>query len=735
MAITKTRVCPDALRKLRVYLVFSLSYMGLEYLGLVGMRDPNGISSVWPAAGLALAVLWRLPLDLWISVILGVLTGNILISSYFGSELPLSLIAGVSQVAEAALGVWVIRNFSINMQLKTTGDVLRFVLLVCLVTPLATSLLLALLAHLAALLPQIQPMHDLNPLLFWWVGDSMGILIVTPLLLQWWPWPQWRRRKLLELCALLTALTALTVALTLEILPVAPNSLLFALIPLMLVAVYRFGTRGAVIVTCTTALVLLFRHGGHDYQSIDTVVRVTFLGVTALVLLLLAASQNERRDMLYLDEATGLPNRRAFLREMAARATDHKLDEHYALIYFDLDQFKLINDLYGHAVGDEIFRELTHSLRSNLPLSWHMARLGGDECAIGGKIEEPRQGIELAESLKLQIETFRPRSVDSGLRLNASLGITFRHAGESPETLLSRADMACHLAKESGRNRTYVLHATDVEARLQLVDMHHAAQLRRALESGRFALYAQPIVPLTPHPERRPYHELLLRTLDEHGRIESPANFLNAARRYGMTKLIDFWVLEQAFAYLQGNPQRVISINLTAITLNAPDFVSRVGELRGRSGISPSQLIFEITEQAALDNLTRAASTLSRLRAQGYRFALDDFGAGVASFAYLEDLPVDVVKIDGRFVRDLGHSPNSRIIIEALLKLAQLRDIDVVAEWVEDAETKDTLKSLGVGWGQGYHLGRPHPLADIDSRSGSGKQRHDRYEDADTLNR
>jgi diguanylate cyclase (GGDEF)-like protein len=715
MAITTTGAHLKIPRALRIYLVFSLAYMCLEYMGLVGLRDPNGISSVWPAAGLALAALWRLPRALWASVILGILTGNMLISSYFGSEAPLSLIAGISQIAEAALGVWVMRRFAIDIRLNTTRDVLRFVGLVCIGTTLVASLLLALLARLTALLPISHTAHDLSRVLLWWVGDGMGVLIVTPLLLQWWPWPDWPRRKLFEIGALLAGLIVLTVIITLDSLPVASNSLLFALIPVMIVAVYRFGTQGAVAVTAATAFVLLFRHGGQDYQGIDTVIRVTFLSVIALVLLLLAASQTERRDMLYLDETTGLPNRRAFLREMTARPSDQDIDKPFALIYFDLDQFKLINDLYGHVVGDGIFRELTETLRARLPVGWHIARLGGDECGIGGRVDDAHEAIELAENIRGQIETFRPRSVDSGLRLNASVGVTFRQADEPPETLLSRADMACHLAKESGRNRIYVLHATDVEARLQLGDMHRAAQLRDALESGRFALYAQPIVPLAGKSGKLPYHELLLRTLDEHDRIESPANFLHAARRYGMTKLIDFWVLEQAFAYLEGKPHERISLNLTAITLNAPEFSSRVDELRKRFEVSPPQVVFEITEQAALDNLTRAAQTLARLRTQGYRFALDDFGAGVASFAYLEDLPVDVVKIDGRFVRDLKHSPSSRIIIEALLKLARLRNIEVVAEWVEDKETSDMLIELGVGWGQGYHLGRPQPLSEIES--------------------
>ncbi len=705
------------MRILRVYFVFSLVYIGFEYLGLVGLRDPNGISAVWPAAGLAIAALWRMPLALWAPIIFGILTSNMLISGYFGSELPLSLLAGVSQIAEASLGVWIMRRFAIDTQLKSTRDVLLFVTLICTATTLAASVLLALLAWFTALLPVSMTPHDLRRILLWWVGDGMGILIVTPLLLLWWPWPPWRRRKQIEFGALLAALVLLTAIITLDTLPTASNSLLFALIPLMLVAVYRFGTQGAVAVTAVTALALLLRQGGQDYQGIDTIIRVTFLGVTALVLLLLAASHNERRDMLYVDEATGLPNRRAFLQEMKARAADHDLDDHFVLIYFDLDQFKLINDLYGHAVGDEVFRELVQSLRALLPPRWYIARLGGDECGISGKVDNPIDGTAQAETIRREIETFRPRTVDSGLRLNASVGVTFHHAHETPEALLSRADMACHLAKESGRNRVYVLHVTDVEARLQLIDMHHAAQLSEALESGRFALYAQPIVPLKTQAGQRPYHELLLRTRDEHGRIEGPANFLHAARRYGMNKLIDFWVLEQAFKHLHKRPHALISVNLTAISLNAPDFISRVEELRRRYEITPSQLIFEITEQAALDNLTRAAATLDKLRAQGYRFALDDFGAGVASFAYLEDLPVDVVKIDGRFVRDLKHSPSSRIIIEALLKLAQLRDIEVVAEWVEDAETQKTLTSLGVGWGQGFHLGRPGPLDDIESNT------------------
>ena len=716
MAITKIRMP----RALRAYLVFSLVYLGFEYLGLVGMRDPNGISSVWPAAGLALAALWRLPLALWGSIILGVLSSNMLISIHFGSELALSLTTGVSQIVEALLGVWVMRRFTIDAQLRSTRDVLRFVTLVCIGTTLAASVLLALLTWFTSLLPIPESSHDLSRVLLWWVGDSMGILIVTPLLLQWWPWPSWRRRKLLEFGTLLATLVVLIVAITLDTLPVASNSLLFALIPLMLVAVYRFGTQGAVAVSATTAFALLLRHGGHDYQDIDTIIRVTFLGVTALVLLLLAASHNERRDMLYLDEATGLPNRRAFLQEMKALGAEHDLDEHFVLIYVDLDQFKLINDLYGHAVGDEVFRELVRSLRDHLPPGWYIARLGGDECGISGRVDGSRHGAEQAEAIRRYIETFRPSTADSGLRISASVGVTFHHAGETPETLLSRADMACHLAKESGRNRIYVLQATDVEARLQLVDMHRAAQLREALESGRFALYAQPIVPLAAQDGRQPYHELLLRTRDEQGRIEGPANFLHAARRYGMTKLIDFWVLEQAFEHLHNRPREIVSVNLTAISLNSPDFISRVDELRRRCGITPTQLIFEITEQAALDNLTLATATLDKLRAQGYRFALDDFGAGVASFAYLEDLPVDVVKIDGRFVRDLKHSPSSRIIIEALLKLAQLRDIEVVAEWVEDAETQTSLTSLGVGWGQGFYLGRPQPLVEIETRTASG---------------
>ena len=408
------------------------------------------------------------------------------------------------------------------------------------------------------------------------------------------------------------------------------------------------------------------------------------------------------------DALTGLRNRAAFdkaLRELTAGA-DRK--QRYALLYLDLDQFKLINDTRGHEVGDRLLVELTKRLRGLVHRPDVVARLGGDEFGVL-VVDAHEQTVQLlAEELRRSVLDYRFKERDLIFSVGVSIGVTFFQPGERSSDVLSRADIACYIAKGMGRNGIHVYRSDDRTMMQHHSALTRVAQLETAMDEGHFRLYGQRIMPLAAAEEGR-FYEVLLR-LNEGGTILPPSAFLPTAARFGLASRIDHWVVDQAFRFLGEKPGVRLSINLDPRTLDSPDFRRVVGEMRARHDVHAQNVCFEVTENVALENLTRAVETMHQLTHDGYRFALDDFGSGVASFGYLQKLPVQYVKIDGQFVQDFGGDPVNPLVVRTLSELARMRSIQCIAECVENEATKNQLAKLGVDLGQGFFLHRPEPL-------------------------
>ena len=411
------------------------------------------------------------------------------------------------------------------------------------------------------------------------------------------------------------------------------------------------------------------------------------------------------------DALTGLRNRAAFdkaLRELTG-GSDRK--QRYALLYLDLDQFKLINDTRGHEMGDKLLIEITKRLRALVHRPDVIARLGGDEFGVLVVDAHEKTVQLLAEELRRTVLDYRFKERELIFSVGVSIGVTFFSPGERAPDVLSRADIACYIAKAAGRNGIHVYRSDDRVMMQHHTELARVSQLESAMDEGRFRLYGQRIMRLDDTGQDQHFYEVLLR-LNEDGKIVPPSAFLPTAARFGLATRIDNWVLEQSFRFLKEKQDYGIrlSINLDPRTLDNPDFYRYVGEHRARHGVRPENVCFEVTENVALEHLTRAVETMHKLSDDGYRFALDDFGSGVASFGYLQKLPVQYVKIDGQFVQNFTEDPVNPLVVRTLSELARMRNIQCIAECVENETTKNQLAKLGVDLGQGFFLHKPEPL-------------------------
>ncbi|MEO1767903.1 EAL domain-containing protein [Thiobacter aerophilum] len=417
------------------------------------------------------------------------------------------------------------------------------------------------------------------------------------------------------------------------------------------------------------------------------------------------------------DPLTGLLNRHEFERRLAHLADRGRIrGESHVLLYLDLDQFKLVNDTCGHLAGDELLRQLAAVLPARLRPQDTLARLGGDEFGVLLPGATVTQGEAVAEALRQAIAEFRFVWRDKTFTVGASMGLVELGAdcGDLP-ALLAAADTACYMAKERGRNRVFVHRASDAEVRRRYGEIEWVNQLTRAFEENRFLLYFQEIHPL-PLGQTCRRREILLRMLDEEGRLVPPMAFIPAAERYNLMPTLDRWVVRNTFAWLAQNrealcPEAVLSINLSGQSLGDEDFADFVLDQLKQQYIEARHVCFEITETAAITNLSRALRLMNTLRAVGCAFSLDDFGSGMSSFAYLKNLPVDSLKIDGAFVRDMLTDPVDFAMVEAIARIGHVMGLATIAEYVENDETVRHLTALGVDYAQGYGVHRPEPLS------------------------
>jgi len=414
------------------------------------------------------------------------------------------------------------------------------------------------------------------------------------------------------------------------------------------------------------------------------------------------------------DALTGLINRREFeirteefLERCRSEFTEH------ALCYLDLDRFKIVNDTCGHAAGDELLKQLTMLLRAELRSGDTFARLGGDEFGILLEDCPIDDAMRITEVLRRVVEDFRFAWDDKSFRIGVSIGLApINMDSGNLSDLLSSADTACYIAKEQGRNRVHLLQPDDKSLTERRGQMQWIHRIQEALEGDRFRLYYQPIQHIKGR-ETGPHGEILLRMLSDQGEIIAPGAFLPSAERYHLMPEVDRWVVRNTFKeMLKTNSYSMdtCSINLSGQSLSDEKFLDFIVHEIDSSGISPRNLCFEITETAVIANLSNATRFISVLRQMGCRFALDDFGSGLSSFAYLKNLPVDYLKLDGSFVKNMIKDNIDRAMVKAINQVGHTMDIQTIAEFVEDDATMQVLSLLGIDYAQGYGIAMPRPL-------------------------
>lgn len=422
------------------------------------------------------------------------------------------------------------------------------------------------------------------------------------------------------------------------------------------------------------------------------------------------------------DAMTGLLNRREFERRLE-RALETATDSGkvHAVCYLDLDQFKIVNDTCGHVAGDELLRQLAELLQRQVRKADTLARLGGDEFGVLLEDCPLDRAARIANKLRQAIRAYRFVWQDRTFLLGVSIGLVpiGSETGGLPQ-VMSAADEACYLAKEKGRNRIHVYEPDDREISLRRGEMQWVARIHEAFERGQLLLYYQPIVPLFDNAPPGAHHEILVRMRDRDTNIFPPMAFIPAAERYDLMPAIDRWVVTNALeAYgcqLREGAKLCLdtcAINLSGVSISDDDFLGFVKDVLKRNEIPVSTISFEITETAAISNLTKASRFIRELKDLGCRFALDDFGSGFSSFAYLKNLPVDYVKIDGSFVRNMVNDPIDRAMVQAINQIGHVLGVKTIAEFVEDDETLEALRSMGVDYAQGYHVAPPRPLSEL----------------------
>ncbi len=474
---------------------------------------------------------------------------------------------------------------------------------------------------------------------------------------------------------------------------------------------------------------VLRRRDGSTVPVIDTAAPIRsrdgFLIGAVLVFQDVTETLNLARELSHQaahDALTGAPNRREFERrlgELLARSAPG--GPAHALCYLDLDQFKVVNDTCGHVAGDELLRQVTQLIRGRLRAGDMLARLGGDEFGLILHACPLDHAVRIAEKIREAIADLRFAWQGNQFTIGVSIGlVTVAGHGQELGALLASADAACYAAKEAGRNRVHALQPNDSQVQAQRGQMQWVARLNAALQADRLRLYVQPVLPLQADGPDTPHFEILVR-LEEDGQIIPPGAFLPAAERYGLMPRIDQWVVNNTLSWLgdrlrqAGRIEGVYAVNLSGASLSDERFRQALRATLQQLKLPPGLLCFEITETAAVANLSKVVQFIEEVKALGCLFSLDDFGSGLSSFAYLKNLPVDFLKIDGSFVKDIADDPMDLAMVQAINAIGHVMGLKTIAEYVASQAIADKLRAIGVDYGQGFHLGRPQPLAELGS--------------------
>jgi diguanylate cyclase (GGDEF)-like protein/PAS domain S-box-containing protein len=417
------------------------------------------------------------------------------------------------------------------------------------------------------------------------------------------------------------------------------------------------------------------------------------------------------------DDLTGLINRREFEVRLSQALENVRIDnQQHILIYMDMDNFKIVNDSCGHLAGDELLKQFCALVKVHVRNTDTFARLGGDEFAIllsGCPLDHAKN---ICAEMQKRIQEFRFQWNERSFEIGVSTGITLITADSGSATeVLSNADSACYVAKNGGRNLTHIYNENDVVVQQHRGEMQWAQRITQALADNRFILFHQTIRSLTPVEEAPQYFEILLRMVDEQGNLIGPQNFIPAAERYQLMTAIDRWVINAAFTMLAehnttSDQQWSFSINLSGQSLSDPDLLQCIVDTQHKTGLQPHWICFEITETAAITNLSNAKQFITVLKQAGFRFALDDFGSGMSSFAYLRELDIDYLKIDGAFVRQIAQNRIDYAMVSSINQIGQLMGIRTIAEFVENDDILELIKALDIDFAQGYGIDKPKPL-------------------------
>ena len=421
------------------------------------------------------------------------------------------------------------------------------------------------------------------------------------------------------------------------------------------------------------------------------------------------------------DTLTGLFNRREFENRLvpALDTIRSNAEETHALLYIDLDQFKVVNDTFGHAAGDALLCQLSEQIQTQIRSTDLFARLGGDEFGVLLERCSQDRAIEVAEAIRGSIEGYRFEWQDAFTTVRCSIGVVLVTSENADVAgLMSSADVACYSAKDMGRNQVHFYRDSDASMRHE--EMKWVSRITSAVEEDRLELFFQPIIGIGDDDGvRRGHYELLLRMRDENGDLVGPNQFIPAAERYNLMSTLDRWVIHEALSELadrseDGDAKYTLAINLSGTSLSEDRFLDFVIDELEQQKLPRGAICFEITETAAISNLARVVHFMEALKKLGCRFSLDDFGSGLSSFTYLNNLPVDYLKIDGQFISNVAEDSVDESMVKAIHEVGSAMGIETIAERVETRKVLDKLGSIGIEFAQGYYIARPASVATFD---------------------
>lgn len=419
------------------------------------------------------------------------------------------------------------------------------------------------------------------------------------------------------------------------------------------------------------------------------------------------------------DDLTGLCNRRRLEQELELAIINARYNNiTSALLYLDLDQFKIVNDTEGHAAGDRLLVSVANKFRRQLGAAGTLARISSDEYAV--LIEDISQTdvVRTAESLRSLMEEFQFKTENRTYHIGVSIGLAMIHPDDKifAAEVLTRADQACYVAKSRGRNMVHIFNQEDIEMLPLRCAVQWVPLIRDALENDKFCLVFQPVLNIKK--QTITHYEALIRMRGDSQELITPNNFIPVAERMGLIHDIDLWVAKQAIGIIRTLPKHLsLNVNLSSYAFQNPALLYLLSRELSATGVRANRITFEITETAAVANFSETRKMISQIRALGFKFALDDFGAGFNSFNYIKEFPVDYLKIDGAFITNLMHDPVDQTLIKSMIEVARTLGKYTVAEFVEDKETLALLEEYGVDYAQGYYIGKPEEFALADHQS------------------